>query len=316
MTLNVLILAAGLGTRMKSEKSKVMHEILGKPILEYIINRSEELAPSRTILLLSLKQSDVRERYKNRNLCFAVQEKQLGTGDAVKSAFSSVEENADLMVLAGDVPMIRSETLKQLYEKHKEHLNSITFLAMKLANPKGYGRVLRKNEKIQAIVEEKDACEETKKIDEVNSGIYVFSYKFLSANINSLKNENAQREYYLTDLIKTAYEKNEKTETILIEDASEVSGINDRKQLSDIEHTMLQRRISLLMKNGVTVRSPQTVYIDDSVSIEPDSEIKANVVLKGSTVIERNCVIGEFSFIKNKIIKSGASIKPHTVIDE
>ncbi|HAV92800.1 TPA: hypothetical protein DCW38_06435 [candidate division WOR-3 bacterium] len=316
MTLNVLILAAGLGTRMKSEKSKVMHEILGKPILEYILNVSLSLSPSRTILLVSPKQNDIKEKFQGRGLMFAVQQKQFGTGDAVKSAVLSVEKDAELMVLAGDVPMITSETLGKLYETHMKEKNGITFLTMVLQNPKGYGRVSRKNGKIASIIEERDASEEIKKINEVNSGIYVFSYDFLSHGISMLDNNNAQKEYYLTDLVRIAHEKGIKTQTIIIEDYSEVSGINDRKQLCEIERTMLDRRISDLMESGVTIRNPLTVYIDDDVTIGADVEICSNVVLKGKTVIKEKAFIGDFSFIRNGIIESGAIIKPHTVIDK
>ncbi|PIP14475.1 MAG: hypothetical protein COX48_00600 [bacterium (Candidatus Stahlbacteria) CG23_combo_of_CG06-09_8_20_14_all_34_7] len=316
MTLNILILAAGLGTRMKSEKSKVMHEILGRPMLEYIFDSSEVLSPSRIILLLSPNQKDIFNRYKNRNLFFATQERPLGTGDAVKSALQELEESADLMVLAGDVPLITVKTLQKMYESHLKEMNSITFLTMNLDNPKGYGRVYMQRKKIRAIIEEKDASDKIKKINEVNSGIYTFSYDFLTKNINGLRNENAQKEYYITDLVKIAYDKNEKTQAIMIDDANEVSGINDRQQLGDIEQIMLKRKLETLMKNGVTIRNPQTVYIDDSVKVFPDTEIKSNVVLKGNTIIENKCTIGEFSFIKNGLVKSGSEIKPHTIIDE
>ncbi|MGE3062680.1 MAG: sugar phosphate nucleotidyltransferase [bacterium] len=316
MTLNILILAAGLGTRMKSEKPKVMHEILGKPIVEYILQTSEEMRPSRTILLISPKQDSIREYFNDRNLCFAVQERQLGTGDAVKSALCVVEENADLMVLAGDVPMIKAETLKRLYDTHVKEKNCITFLTMVLADPKGYGRVKRNGGKIEAIVEEKDASDEIKKIQEVNSGLYVFSHEFLFRSIASLTNENTQKEYYLTDLIKAAYKENAKTSAIVINDADEVSGINDRKQLSDIEQAMLTKRLSVLMLNGVTVRSPQTVYMDDSVKVEQGAEIGANVVLKGRTVIKERAVIGDFSYIKNHTVEKEMKIKPFTMLDE
>ncbi|MDD3803266.1 MAG: sugar phosphate nucleotidyltransferase [bacterium] len=316
MTLNVLILAAGLGTRMKSNKPKVMHKILGKPILEYIIDASSKISPSRTILLISPKQEDMRIHFEKQGLWFAVQEKQLGTGDAVKSAMQEVEENADLMVLAGDVPMIRTETLKMLYEKHVKEKASITFLTMLLENPKGYGRVKKSEETVERIVEEKDATEEIKKIKEVNSGIYVFAHDFLKEGIKLIKNENAQKEYYLTDLISIAHGRKLKTIAVPINDSSEVSGINDRKQLSDIEQAMLYRKLCSLMQNGVTIRSPQTVYIDDKVLIGADTEIGSHVVLKGSTVIGERAVIKDFSYINNKKIADGEIIQPFTVLDE
>lgn len=316
MKLNVLILAAGLGTRMKSSKPKVMHEILGRPIIEYIIDAASKLNPSRIILLTSPSQEEMRKRYAAPGVSMAVQKEQLGTGDAVKSAMEEVEEGADLLVLAGDVPMIKSSTLSSLLKTHEAGKNGITFLSMILDDPKGYGRIKRDRERIEAIVEEKDASEDVRKIKEVNSGIYAFSHDFLKNNIFFLSNENAQKEYYLTDLVKAAYAKNEKTETITIKDAFEVSGINDRKQLSDIEQRMLFDSLSLLMREGVTIRSPQTVYIDSAVKIGRDVEIGSHAVIKGNSVIKDNAVIGDFSYIRNGTIEAGERVKPFSLIDE
>lgn len=314
MNLNVLILAGGLGTRMKSATPKVMHSICGKPILEYIVDTSQKLEPSRIILLTGNGSQSVKEYFKGRELIeFAHQKEQLGTGDAVKSAAEHFDDSGVVLVLSGDVPLISENTLRKLLKRHEEADADVTLLTMILENPAGYGRIIKKGNMVTDIVEHKDADNEQRKIKEVNAGLYAFDAAFLKKEIYNLKNDNAQKEYYLTDLINVA--SNDKgAVSINVDDAMEVSGINNRNQLSGLEQYMLNSIRMKFMADGVTMRSPETIYIESSVHIDNDVTIEQCVTLKGNTCIGSESYIGANAYIENADIKKGSIIEPGSII--
>ncbi len=314
MNLNVLILAGGLGTRMKSSLPKVMHSLCGKPMLEYIVDTARILEPSRIIILIGNGSEKVREHFeREKGIEFAFQKEQLGTGDAVKSAIGNIDEKGTVIVLSGDVPLIASGTLKKLVRTHEEEKADVTLLTMILEDPAGYGRILKKGNNVTGIVEHKDASEEQRMIKEVNAGLYAFDAEFLKREIFSLKNDNKQKEYYITDLIGIAAGSRGAV-SVSVDDAQEVSGINNRKQLSLLEERMLRDIRDSLMMEGVTIRNPQTVYIESTVRIGRDVVIEQGVTLKGSTVIEDNAVIGAHAYIENGNVKKGSVIEPGRII--
>ncbi len=308
---DILILAAGLGKRMKSEKPKVLFDLLGKPILGYILQTVENIKNDKVIVLVGNRAEMVIDFLKDKNVEIAHQNEQLGTGHAVMCAFDKFDKNSNIIVLAGDVPLITSETLSKMLEKHSKNKNDITFLTMEIEDPSGYGRVVKdKNSKVMMIVEDKDCDKKEKKIKEVNSGVYVFRYDFLKKYLKTLSNKNNQNEYYLTDLIKIGYKEKSKIETILLENIIEVSGINDREQLSRIEEILLKRKISNLLKNGVTIKSPNTCYIENDVVFENDVTIEPFVVIKGKSVIRKGSIISSFSTLENYQTEQNQFVPP------
>lgn len=308
---NILILAAGLGKRMKSDKPKVLFDLLGKPILGYILDTVEKIKNDKVIVLVGNRSELVKQFLKDKKVEIAYQKEQLGTGHAVMCAYDKFDQNSNIVVLAGDVPLITSETISKMLEKHIKDKNDITFLTMELENPSGYGRVIKeKNRKITMIVEDKDCNQRQKMIKEVNSGVYVFRYEFLKNYLKKLSNDNKQKEYYLTDLIKIGSKERSKIETIKLENVLEVSGINDRYQLSQIETILLNKKIGYILKNGVTIKSPQTCYIDYDVVFENDVTIEPFVVIKGKSIIRKGTKVSSFSTLENYETKENQIIPP------
>lgn len=308
---NILILAAGLGKRMKSQKPKVLFDLLGKPILGYILETVEKIKHDKVIVLVGNRSELVKEFLKDKKVEIAYQNEQLGTGHAVMCAFDNFDKNSNIVVLAGDVPLITPETISKMLDKHIKHENDITFLTMELENPSGYGRVVKgKNGKIKMIVEEKDCNQSQKRIKEVNSGVYVFRYDFLKNYLKKLSNNNNQKEYYLTDLIKIGYKEKAKVSTIKLENVLEVSGINDREQLSQIESILLNKKLFTILKEGVTIKSPQTCYIEYDVVFENDVTIEPFVVIKGKSKIRKGTRISSFSVLENYETKEDQFVPP------
>ncbi|MEJ5308055.1 MAG: sugar phosphate nucleotidyltransferase [candidate division WOR-3 bacterium] len=308
---NILILAAGLGKRMKSDKPKVLFDLLGKPILGYILETVEKIKNEKVVVLVGNRSELVTEFLKDKKVEIAYQKEQLGTGHAVMCAFDRFDQNSNIVVLAGDVPLITAETISKMLDKHIKEKNEITFLTMELENPSGYGRVVKeKNRKVKMIVEDKDCNQNQKKIKEVNSGVYVFKHDFLKKYLKKLSNDNSQKEYYLTDLIKIGYKEKVKVGTIKLENVLEVSGINDREQLSQIETLILNKKISTALKEGVTIKSPHTCYMEYDVVFENDVIIEPFVVIKGKSIIRKGTRISSFSTLENYETREGEFIPP------
>lgn len=235
--LSIIILAAGQGKRMKSSTPKVLHLLSGQPLLDYVIKTSKKLNAEKIVIVIGNKANQVRDKFIDAGVEFALQEKQLGTAHAVSMA----EENllsfkGDILVLSGDVPLINSDTLQKLIKIHQEDSSEVTILTTKLENPTGYGRIIRDSyRKVISIVEEKDASPEEKNINEINSGIYCFKKSFLFKSIKKIDSNNKQGEFYITDLIEMAFEANLNVSAIETKDSIEVMGINNVNQLRVME---------------------------------------------------------------------------------
>lgn len=298
--LKILILAAGLGKRMKSKYPKVVHKILGKPMISWVVETAKNFGKVGVILGY---KAEIVQNFLPDDVDIFIQNEQLGTGHAVMCAKNFIDENDDLLILYGDVPFISKNTLEKLIDEHKNKNNEVTILTAILENPSGYGRILKeKNGKIR-IVEEKDADENIRKIKEINTGIYVFNGNFIKKNLDNLNNKNAQGEYYLTDVISFA----NKVSTIMVDDFIEVTGINDRVQLAKVEKEIRKRINTKLMYEGVRIIDPDSTFIDPSVVIGKDTVIYPFTIIEGNTIIGEDCEIGPMTHIKDS--KIGNNVK-------
>jgi len=310
-----IILAAGLGKRMKSDKPKVMHKILGKPMLEYVIESSKKAGIDKQIIIVGNKKEEIIDYFGN-DLIYMEQKKLLGTGDAIKSAVGQIDDSDTIIILCGDAPCITSETLKKALLFHNSQDISCTLLTAIVDNPYGYGRVIEHNGYVMEIIEEKDANEKIGRIKSVNSGFYIFNGETLKESLSYLNDNNTQREYYLTDTISILNNKlNKRVKSFRIDDPFEMTGINDRKRLSLVETTMLNNFKKELMISGVTLHLPETIYIEKDVIIEKDVEIYPNVTIQGKSIIHKGTIINAGSFIKDTKIEQNSYIKANTKID-
>lgn len=324
LPLDVLILAAGLGTRMRSNLAKVLHKLDGRPLINHVCRTATALAPRKIYVVIGHQGEDVKsavlEELNDEHAEFAWQNEQLGTGHAVNSARQFLEnEESTLLVLSGDVPMIRAETLAALIQKHHTHRGkgaACTILTVNLADPSGYGRIVRDSEGLfNKIVEQKDATDEEKAVKEINSGIYCFNTKKLYSALTRVKNNNAQGEYYLTDVPSLLREEGEDIAIYRHNDAHEIEGINNRVQLADMERTLCRRTISRLMLDyGVTFIDPKNSYISERANIGRDTVIYPNVTIEGESEIGDGCLIRSGTRITNSRIGRGVEILDNCVI--
>ena len=313
-------MAAGLGTRMKSQRAKVLHEIGGSPLIAYVVRAAQALEP-RSIISIVGHQAEEVERAVVAEVgelaSFVVQEKQRGTGDAVESA-RSVLENSDslVLVLSGDVPMIRVETLKKLIEHHNNTGAACSILSVRLENPTGYGRIVRDNSgAFRKIVEQRDANDEERQVREINSGIYCFEAKALFDALRKVEPKNDQGEYYLTDVAEIILASGHTVSVYLINDPREVSGVNTRAELAEFENRIRRSAIRRLMiDDGVTFIDPSHAYISAQAQIGRDTVIHPNVTIEGKTVIGEGCVIRAGARITNSRLGDNVTVKDHSVI--
>ena len=316
MLFKAIILAAGKGTRFKSNLPKVLHKILGKPMLWYVIRAAEEAGAEEIIVITGHRRELIEKFLKEEKFSkvkTVIQEEQLGTGHAVRCAEKELENySGKVVVLNGDSPLIKSEDIKKLSEIDGD----MVVLTGETDNPTGYGRVVRDEDEIIKIVEEKDATESEKKIKEVNSGIYAFSPEPLFKALKEIKNNNAQKEYYLPDVLKVFKKKGLKVKAVKTNNFDSIMGVNNRYELSKAEEILKKRIIKALQLNGVTVHNPESCYIEPEVTIGKDTEIFAPVYIKGKTEIGENCTIGAFTEIVDSVIESEATIKSHSHIEK
>ncbi|ANQ53282.1 bifunctional N-acetylglucosamine-1-phosphate uridyltransferase/glucosamine-1-phosphate acetyltransferase [Thermosipho sp. 1063] len=297
--MKTLILAAGMGKRMNSKYPKVIHEIFGKPMILWVIETAKKFG--EVAVVLGHKYEMVEDKLSS-DVRIYIQKKQLGTAHAVMSAIEFVSKDDNLLILYGDVPFISYETLKRLEKVHLESNSDVTILTAILENPSGYGRIVR-DDKIK-IIEDKDADDEVKKIKEINTGIYIIKGRYLIENINKINNNNAQGEYYLTDILKFT----EKISTVITENIDEITGINDRIQLARLEKRIRKKINEKLMKEGVRIIDPDVVYIDPQVKIGKDTIIYPFTFIEGDTTIGEDCIIGPMTRIKNSKIGNNVII--------
>lgn len=310
-----IILAAGLGKRMKSSLPKVMHRILGKPMLSYVVSASENAGIDESIIVVGNGKEKVINFFGNKYE-YAVQKELLGTGDAVKSAVEHIDDNDTVIILCGDAPCIEPETIKKAIGFHIANKSSCTVITAEVKDPYGYGRIVKKGNQIVKIIEEKDAGSDIKKIREVNSGIYVFNGNDLKESLNHLSDDNAQNEYYLTDTVEYISNNKKKVMAFLLNDPFEMTGINDRKRLAEVENHFLDKKRNELMIGGVTMHIPKSIYIDYDTIIENDVEIYPGVSILGKSFICTGTIIHSNSSIINSTISKDSIINPNTTIND
>ena len=315
MNFKAIILAAGKGTRMKSKYPKVIHKVCGKEMVNHVINVSQKSGVNDIVVILGHESDVVKERLPKDSM-IAMQTEQLGTGHAVKMAKEYINDEDTIVVLCGDTPLIKEDTLKRLFAYHLENEYHATVLTTKVDNPTGYGRIIRdNNEDLLKIVEQKDANEEEKAVKEINSGIYCFNGKSLRESLDLIDNNNAQGEYYLTDTIYIMRDRGQKVGAYNGSTIEELMGVNSRVELSKAEEIMRRRINEAHMVNGVTIIDTNSTYIESDVEIGNDTIIYPGVMLKGNTKIGSNCVIEMNSAIENSIIGDNTEVKNSTIID-
>ncbi len=308
-----IIMAAGKGTRMKSNLPKVLHQICGKPLIAHVIRSLRDAGIDDIIAVVGHGREQI-ESAIGSTVKYAYQEQQLGTGHAVLQAINAVDHSKTILVVSGDTPLLSANTLTDLINYHKQERAAVTVLTAILKDPFGYGRVVRgQSPSILGIIEEKDASPEEKLIKEINSGTYCFSGNFLFQGLQSLKPNNAQKEYYLTDLVAFAVEGNQKAAGKICSDHREIQGINSRKQLAEAARDMNHITIEKLMDEGVTVVDPFTTYIDPEVRIGRDSVILPFTFLQGQTTIGEDCIIGPQARLINSTVGNGVVIENSVV---
>jgi len=319
-SLDVIILAAGLGTRMKSQKAKVLHELDGTPLIAYVCRAAKSLAPEKIYVVVGHQASEVQKAAQSEveDLAqFVTQTEQRGTGDAVMAAKPQLENTDSLvLVLSGDVPLIRADTLKNFIDQHRSSGAVCSILSVRLENPTGYGRIVRDDkEHFTKIVEHKDAMPEEQKIKEINSGIYCFAGRKLFAALARVTPSNNQGEFYLTDAPEVLLADGEKVNVYLHADAREVSGINTRAELAEFENLMRRGTIrKLMVETGVTFIDPSHTYIGAEATFGRDCVVYPNVSIEGLSTIGANCEIRAGVRITNSHLGDNVTIKDHCVI--
>ena len=313
MNLAVVILAAGKGTRMKSDLPKVLHPIAGRPMVQHVVDAAGALDPDNTVLIYGHGGDAVRQAVTGSRLQWAEQAEQLGTGHAVAQALPHLEEDV-VLVLYGDVPLIQPQTLRDFVARGDDP--SLALMTLTLDDPSGYGRVIRDGDgKVRRVVEQKDASADEKAVREINTGILACTRRFLNDSLPRLSNSNAQGEYYLTDLIAMAVDAGMEVVTEQPGHAWEVDGVNDRVQLARLERVYQRVRAESLMRAGVTLLDPARLDIRGNLQCGQDVTLDINTVLVGDVVIGDRVTVGPNCLIRNARIGSGTHIEANSVVD-
>jgi bifunctional UDP-N-acetylglucosamine pyrophosphorylase/glucosamine-1-phosphate N-acetyltransferase len=320
MKLAIVIMAAGKGTRLKSKRPKVLHHIGGKALLEHVIAAATQIVlPEDVYVVVGHEAERVQAAVAPTGVKFVLQAEQRGTGHAIQMAKAQVEGYEHVLVLSGDVPLLRVETIQKLRDFHIEQLAAMTILTTSPENPTGYGRVLRKkagSPEVTAIVEQKALTAEQSKVREINSGIYAFRTATLYARIGELKTDNAHQEYYLTDMASLLVKDGERVVALETPDVAEVLGANTIAEMMDLDRELRLRAAKKLMAEGVTIFRPDTVVIDTEVKVGPDSVIEPYVQLLGRTTIGENCRIRSYSVLEHATLGDGVLIRQGCIIAE
>ena len=307
-----VILAAGKGTRMKSDLSKVLHQIFGKTLLGYVIDAVNKTGLVKKSFVIVGHQAEavenfVKENYNNAETI--LQAPQLGTGDAVSKVCPDLEDfKGNVIVLCGDTPLITADTLKKFVDFHNANNCDITVMSAVFDNPTNYGRIVRQEGKLDSIVEEKDATAEQKAIKEINAGIYCLNWEKVKPAFSQLTSNNAQGEYYLTDIIAWGKKTGLNTNAYILENNEEIYGINSKINLAEASQMLNKRTLNKLMTEGVTIVDPASVWISDETSIEPDTVIYPHVYIEGKNKIGKNCKIGPFAHLRGGV-ETGNGVK-------
>ena len=305
MDIKAVILAAGKGTRMKSETTpKVLHEIMGKTLLGYVLDNVKNFVSEEFVIVghhADEVEKFVKDNYENAKP--VLQSPQLGTGHAVSMVCPALENFAGLvLILCGDTPLVREETLKKFVEFHKSNNSDLTVMSTIFENPANYGRIIREaDNSLKCIVEEKDATPEQKAVKEVNAGIYCLNWGKIKSAFGQLKSNNAQGEYYLTDIISWGKEQNLNVNAYILEDSDEIYGINSRLNLAEATKMMNRRNLEKYMVNGVTIVDPDSTWISEDTEIGQDTIIYPATYIEGKNVIGKNCKIGPCAHLRGGV---------------
>lgn len=311
-----VILAAGEGTRMKSYMPKVLHKANGKELVRWAADAAEEALGTKPVIVYGSGGNKVPDALGD-SYSYALQDKRMGSGHAVMCAKDAIlKSGVDYcFILAGDMPLIRAESIKKVVDKAMSEDYDLLIMTGMIDEPKGYGRIIRSEKGVEAIVEEKDATDEQRKIKEVNVSVYCYKVSALVDALGKLKPNNAAGEYYITDCLYILNSEGKKCGAISIDDFEECIGVNDKVQLAGVSKTLRMRKAEELMRSGVTLIDPQNVYIESTVKIGKDSVIYPGVVLEGNTVIGEKCVIFNGCYMKDVFIADESVIVPNTIFN-
>lgn len=309
--LNSVILAAGDGTRLRSNRPKVLHEVCGHPMLHYVLRVAAEAEANRHIVVVGYEGEQVRRAFNGReDVIFVDQTERLGTGHAVRMTREAFEGyKGDILILAGDTPLLTVQTLRNLVDWHRHQDAAATILTTEMPEPRGYGRILRyEDNRLQGIVEEKDANRYERAIHEINTGSYCFDSEALFSALEKITPQNVQNEYYLTDCIRILVEQGCRVEAVITDDYSEAIGVNTRVQLAEAEKILRERILIRHMMSGITVLDPASCYVDEEVEIGKDTILYPGTLITGKTRIGANCRIGPSTQIVSAVIEDGAVV--------
>lgn len=311
---NAIILAAGKGTRMKSKLHKVLHEVCGKSMVEHVLSQLQAAGINKIVTVVGFGADDVKHTLGDQ-VSYALQKQQLGTGHAVMQTESLLgQSDGETLVVSGDTPLFTAETFNRLFDYHEQRHAAVTILTSKAPDPTGYGRIVRNEVGIvERIVEQKDATSEEQDIHEINTGVYCFDNQKLFAALKELTNDNAQGEYYLTDVIGILKSQNEVVTAYQMDDLEESMGVNDLVALAKARRIMQARINTKLMKNGVSLIDPDTTYIDADVKIGNDTVVEGGAVIKGATRIGSDCFIGAHSRIEDSTLHDEVKVLSSTI---
>jgi bifunctional UDP-N-acetylglucosamine pyrophosphorylase/glucosamine-1-phosphate N-acetyltransferase len=303
-----VILAAGEGTRMKSNTPKVLHKVCGVPMLSHVIDAAKGAGAKKIVVVIGSGADEVTNTFKDKHIKFVVQAEQKGTGHALMQAKDEVKNDSLIVVLCGDMPLITKESISSMVETHKKNEAFATVMTARVDDPKGYGRIIRDGDRIIAIREHRDASPREKAICEINSGLYCFDTEAVFSALAKVENKNDQGEYYLTDVVQILNRDKKKILPYEIADPDELIGVNDRCQLANAQSVMQKRIISCLMQEGVTFINPDTSVVEQNVQVGGDTVIYPGVFLEGNTCIGEGCIIIGSTRIKDSQIGNHVEI--------
>ncbi len=308
MTVSAIILAAGKGTRMRSDRAKVLHEVCGRPMLGYVLDAATGAGASPLAVIVGHQADAVKQAFTSSQVAWVLQEPQLGTGHAVTVARPAVPPDGDVLVLCGDAPLVRTETLTALLARHRETESAATVLIAEAADPTGYGRVLTTADgSVVDMVEHLDATDEQRQVRDINSSIYAFRAADLFSALADVKNDNAKKEYYLPDVLKVLLGRGKRVVAYRAADAAEVLGINTRSELAHATGVMRRRLLERHMANGVSILDPTLTYVEWGVEIGEDTVVMPFSVLRKGTIVGRHCEVGPFAHLRTGTVMEDRS---------
>lgn len=314
MTTTVIILAAGKGTRMRSHLPKVLQPLAGRPLLGHVIQTAKQLNANNIITIFGHGGAQVQQQFQQENIQWVEQTEQLGTGHAVQMTLPVLPHDGLSLILYGDVPLVRQQTLEKLLAVSST--TGIGMITLRVEDPTGYGRIIRESDKIQAIVEHKDASEQQRQIQEINTGIYCVSNQKLHEWLPKLSNNNVQGEYYLTDIVAMAVADGLEIASIQPDLAFEVEGVNDRLQLAALEREFQLQQAKSLMQQGVTLTDPSRFDLRGTLKIGQDVRIDINVIIEGDCELGDFVEIGAGCVLKNTKIAAGTKVQPYSIFED